>query len=68
MSVYGGFATRQQENTYNSMIKALIELLSIKALKNLDGGNSFSCIIYDLITTILIKASIKTTFRCIKSI
>jgi len=33
MSVYGGFATRQQENTYNSMMKMLLEILAHQTLK-----------------------------------
>ena len=38
MSIYGGFATRHQENTYNAMVKMLIEILATHTLSTLESG------------------------------
>lgn len=39
MSVYGGFATRQQENTYNGMLKLLVETLAMQTMKGMDPSS-----------------------------
>ena len=35
MSVYSGFATRQQESFYNKLLERMIQLLSLKLLQTM---------------------------------
>lgn len=35
MSVYSGFATRQQESFYNKLLERMVQLLSIKLLQSM---------------------------------
>lgn len=35
MSVYSGFATRQQESFYNKLLERMVQLLSVKLLQSL---------------------------------
>jgi hypothetical protein len=35
MSVYSGFATRQQETFYNKLLERMIQLLAVKLLQSL---------------------------------
>lgn len=38
MSVYSGFATRQQETFYNKLVEKLIQLMAERLLANANGG------------------------------
>lgn len=35
MSVYSGFATRQQESFYNKLLERMVQLLSVKLLQSM---------------------------------
>jgi 7,8-dihydro-6-hydroxymethylpterin-pyrophosphokinase len=35
MSVYSGFATRQQESFYNKLLERMVQLLSLKLLQSM---------------------------------
>lgn len=39
MSIYGGFATRNQEDFYNKLVQKLISLMSERIVADLNGKN-----------------------------
>ena len=46
MSVYSGFATRQQESFYNKVVLKLLQIMQDKMIRNYNGGTSsplYSC-------------------------